>query len=140
MTDFNRADFNAVCPDRPGVSVGEDLADKLLAATFQIMLLVEVGGRLRDWARDRLASPHRPGEDGHCDGCCRRCADLYAAGNTTISAWEQAAAQHAPTVDRFLDLAFRLRMAATGAGPGSLAELLREAAATIAPEAHGPTP
>jgi hypothetical protein len=137
-------DFNAEKPGRPGVSVGEDLADQLLAATFrmlqvehvasllramaigadgggyvglaealredaatlsglaneqgidQAVALHEAGDGLAQWVKAKQASPHQAGEDGHRDGFCRRCADLYVAGNQAVIAWEAARQQEAP--------------------------------------------
>lgn len=100
-------DFNAPS-GRPGVSVGEDLADQLLASTFQNMLLMNIGGQLRDWVMAKQASPHRPGEDGHRDGFCRRCADLYGAGNALV-VWDKASREQPPSADQRRDLARGLR-------------------------------
>jgi hypothetical protein len=83
-------DFNAPSPDRPGVTVGEDLADKNLALAFQLLTLQEAGDQLQQWLERKLASPHRPGEDEHRDGFCCRCADLYVEGMRVWGVWRAA--------------------------------------------------
>jgi hypothetical protein len=40
-------DFNAPYPERPGVSVGEDLADRLLATSMNVLAVEGVADRLK---------------------------------------------------------------------------------------------